>query len=62
MKAIKKAQAAHRKQTPYESVLLNHSVNENPVKFQEGVSQKEAMKKFLLQRQVRVFYKIIQII
>lgn len=58
MKGMKKAQAVHRKETPSEYPLLNQPINKNPIEFEEGMSRKEALKKFLLQRQVRYINKV----
>lgn len=57
---MKRAQAVHRKEiaSQHEHPLLNQSVNTNPIKFEEGMSQKEALKKFLLQRQVQYTYNV----
>lgn len=34
-------------------MLIQHTVNRNPIEFEGGLTQKEALKKFLLQRQVK---------
>lgn len=56
LKGINKAKALHRKENTSEDI--SRTVNSNALMFDEITSQKEALKKFILQRQVSALDKL----